>query len=93
MRTYEAMCVFRTEDDVFNRGKDVVREELVKLEGKIVKEEDMGQRALAYPIKNANQAHYYYFVVEMNPDLAHQIEQALKLKTELLRFLMVRQES
>ena len=93
MRTYEAMCVFRSEDDVFTRGKDVVREELVRLDGQIVKEEDMGQRVLAYPIKNANQAHYYYFVVEMTPEKAHQIEQALKLKTELLRFLMVRKES
>lgn len=93
MRTYEAMCVFRTEDDVFTRGKDVVREELTKLDGKILKEEDMGQRSLAYPINNANQAHYYYFVVDMDPDKAHQIEQALKLKTELLRFLMIRKES
>ncbi len=93
MRTYEAMCVFRTEDDVFTRGKDVVREELVKLDGKVLKEEDMGQRSLAYPINNANQAHYYYFVVDMDPDKAHQIEQALKLKTELLRFLMIRKES
>jgi len=93
MRTYEAMCVFRSEDDVFTKGKDVVREELVKLEGTVVKEEDMGLRALAYPIQNANQAHYYYFVVEMSPDNAHQIEHALKLKTELLRFLMVRQEN
>ncbi|WP_455382656.1 30S ribosomal protein S6 [Salinispira pacifica] len=93
MRTYEAMCVFRSEDEIFSRGKDVVREELVKLDGKIVKEEDMGQRSLAYPIKKANQAHYYYFVVEMGPDKAHQIEQALKLKTELLRFLMVRRDS
>jgi small subunit ribosomal protein S6 len=87
------MCVFRTEDDVFTRGKDVVREELVKLDGKVLKEEDMGQRSLAYPINNANQAHYYYFVVDMDPDKAHQIEQALKLKTELLRFLMIRKES
>ncbi len=92
MRTYEAMCVFRPEEDEFTRGKDAVREQLKQLQASILKEEDMGQRTLAYPIKNMNQAHYYYYVVEMDPANAHKTENAMKLKDELLRFLMVRRE-
>jgi len=92
MRTYEAMCVFRAEDEIFKRGKDVVREELVKLGASIVKEEDMGQRTLAYPIDNAHQAHYFYYVAQMEPSKANQTEDALRLKTELLRFMMVRRD-
>ena len=93
MRTYEAMCVLRVEEEVFQRGKDAVREELKKLEANILKEEDMGQKTLAYPIQNLHQAHYFYFVVEMDPEKAHQVEQTVKLFDELLRFMMVRQES
>ena len=92
MRKYEAMCVFRAEDDAFTRGKDAVRTELTKLSAKVVKEEDMGQRTLAYPIKNVNQGHYFYFVVEMDPENARQAEDSVKLLDELLRFMMVRQE-
>lgn len=92
MRTYEAMCVLRVEDEAFQRGKEAVRGELEKLGAKFVKEEDMGQRTLAYPIKSVTQAHYFYFVVEMDPDQAHQVEQAVRLFDELLRFMMVRQE-
>ena len=92
MRTYEAMCVLRVEDEVFQRGKDAVREELKKLDANILREEDMGQRTLAYPIQGVNQAHYFYFVVEMEPEKAHQVEQSVKLFDELLRFMMVRQE-
>ena len=93
MRTYEAMCVFRAEDDTFTRGKDAVRKELTKLGASVAKEEDMGQRSLAYPIKNVNQGHYFYFVVEMDPEKAHQAEDSVKLLNELLRFMMVRQEN
>jgi len=91
MRTYEAMCVLRVEDEVFTRGRDAVREELKKLDATITKEEDMGVRTLAYPIKDATQAHYFYFVVEMDPEKAHLVESAVKLFEELLRFMMVRQ--
>ena len=92
MRTYEAMCVLRVEDEAFNRGRDAVREELKKLGATIAKEEDMGVRTLAYQIKNVNQAHYFYFVVEMDPEQAHKVEDAVRLFYDLLRFMMVRQE-
>lgn len=89
MRTYEAMCVFRADAEIFNAGVETVREELIKLNAQIVKEEDMGIRQLAYPIKNQLQAHYYYYVCSMDPAAAHQIESALRLKDQLLRFMMV----
>ncbi len=93
MRKYEAMCVFRANDDAFTRGKDAVRNELKKLDANIIKEEDMGQRTLAYPIQNETQGHYFYFVAEMDPEKAHQTPKSVELLEELLRFMVVRQES
>lgn len=92
MRTYEAMCVFRADQEHFGPGVEAVRAELVKLEATISKEEDLGVRTLAYPIQKQLQAHYFYFTCEMDPDKAHQTEYALRLRTELLRFMMVRRD-
>jgi small subunit ribosomal protein S6 len=89
---YAAMCVFRADPEVFSAGTEVVREELKKLGADIQSEEDMGVRTLAFPIKNQLQAHYYYYVCQMDPESAHQTEDALRLKEELLRFMMVRRD-
>jgi small subunit ribosomal protein S6 len=92
MRTYEAVCVFRPEEEAFSAARDTVRSELQSLGASITKEEDMGRRTLAYPIKKMNQGHYYLFVVEMDPGSVQQTEESLKLKVDMLRFLLVRQE-
>jgi small subunit ribosomal protein S6 len=86
------MCVFRADQETFNKGVETVRAELTKLGAQIQKEEDMGIRTLAFPIQKQLQAHYYYYVCTMDPDNAHQTEHALRLKEELLRFLMVRKD-
>lgn len=92
MRNYEAMCVFRAEQETFAAGVEAVREELKKLGAEIQKEEDMGVRQLAYPIQKQLQAHYFYYVCSMDPEAAHKVEHALRLREELLRFLMVRKD-
>lgn len=93
MRTYDAVCVFRPEGEAFSRGQEHVRDELKGLGASIVKEDDMGERSLAYPIKKQTRAHYFIFVVEMDPEKAHQTEQQLRHNEDILRFLMVRQEA
>ncbi|MGM0674447.1 MAG: 30S ribosomal protein S6 [Spirochaetota bacterium] len=92
MRTYEAVCVFRPEDEAFNTARDATRSELQNMGATISKEEDMGRRTLAYPIKKTSQGHYYLFVVELEPSSVQQVEDSLKLKIDMLRFLLVRQE-
>lgn len=91
MRTYEAVCVFRPEEEAFNAARDTARTELQNMGATISKEEDMGRRTLAYPIKKLNQGHYYLFIVEMDPASVQQTEDHLKLKVDMLRFLLVRQ--
>lgn len=93
MRNYEVMCVFRPEDEVFNRGRDDVRNELQKLNATVVKEDDMGARTLAYPINDIAQGHYHLFVTEMDSEKVAEIEAALRHKDDLLRFMVVRQEA
>ena len=86
------MCVFRADQEIFTAGVETVRNELTKLGATIEKEEDMGVRSLAFPIKKQMQAHYYYYVCAMDPENAHKTEDTLRLKDELLRFMMVRKD-
>jgi small subunit ribosomal protein S6 len=92
MRNYEAVCVFRTDEDHFPKGQEAVKSRLSDLGATFVKEEDMGRRALAYPIKKQVQGHYYVYYVEMDPQQAHQVEEKVRHQEQLLRFLMVRRD-
>ncbi len=92
MRTYEVACVFHGDDVVFNRGKEAVKAELIKLGAQILGEEDMGQRNLAYPIKKETRGHYWIYFVDMDPAKAKQIEHAVRLTSELLRVLVIKKD-
>lgn len=92
MRHYEVACVFHAEDEVYNRGREIVKNELVGLGAVITGEDDMGQRSLAYPVKKETRGHYLVFIAEMEPDKAKLIEDTLKLKTELLKVMVVNKE-
>jgi small subunit ribosomal protein S6 len=89
MRHYEVACVFRAEDEVFARGKEIVKNELTGLGAVFTGEDDLGQRALAYPVKKEARGHYLVFLVDMDPAKARLIEETLKLKTELLKVMVV----
>ena len=42
MRNYEAVFIFRPEEDVYKKGLELMREELKKAEAVISKEEELG---------------------------------------------------
>ena len=92
MRTYEAACVFRAEEDKFQAMKEQVKAVLTELGADSLKENDMGVRTLAYQIKDQLQGHYLVFEFGMEPDAAHQIEDRVKYFNDLLRILVVRQD-
>lgn len=92
MKSYEACCVFRVEDDKFSAGKNSVKSALEALGAQNLKEDDMQVRTLAYPIKKTLQGHYYLYDFQMETDKAHTIEQEVRLIPELLRILVSRKD-
>ncbi len=92
MRNYEAVFIFRTEADAYNGGLEKVKEELKKVDANIVKEDDMGERELAYQIKKEQRGHYYFFDLEVEPDKILKIEKDVKLFNEVLKFMFVKKE-
>jgi small subunit ribosomal protein S6 len=92
MRTYELAALFRHEADIYQKGLEAVRNHIKKYGGTIVKEEDLGERALAYPIKKATSGHYMVFYSNFDPQQVDEFKKFLKLETSLLRFLMIKSE-
>ena len=92
MRNYEVVFIFRTEADAYNGGLEKVREEFKNAGANIVKEDDMGDRELAYQIKKESRGHYYFFDVELTPDSIVKIEKDIKLFNEVLKFMFVKKD-
>jgi small subunit ribosomal protein S6 len=92
VRTYEVVCIFPVNEEQFGRGKEFIKSEFQKNNSTLVKEEDMGERDLTYPIKKQDRGHYYFFEAEIAPDLINSLDKAFKLNNDLLKYLFVKKE-
>ncbi|MCX7025678.1 MAG: 30S ribosomal protein S6 [Spirochaetes bacterium] len=93
MRSYELVTIFPSEEDLFHQGKESVSAELLKHGGVIVKEEDMGERQLQYPIQKRPRGHYILFNVNLPTDKIVLAEKTFKLNPNILKYLFVRVEA
>lgn len=57
--------------------------------GKVVKKDSWGKKRLAYPVKKQNFAVYVYFELNMDGAKVRQLESALLITEEVMRFLIV----
>ena len=93
MRSYELITVFPTEEELFRQGKESVAAELTKQGAQNMKEEDMGDRPLAYLIRKRTRGHYILFTMEFPSDKVDATEKTFKLNPNILRYLFVRADS
>ena len=87
MRTYELVCAFRMKEGMDEAGMAAVREILG--DGTIQSEADMGDRELAYQIDKEDRGRYRQFNIQIEPDKLPKIDESLKLRKEILRYLFV----
>lgn len=94
MQKYELMVVLKPllvediKEKVMKKLEKVAKDHKANLEVK----ELMGKRLLAYPIKKYKEGYYVLFTLEANPAETKDIEKALNLTDEVLRFLLVKEE-
>jgi small subunit ribosomal protein S6 len=93
LRKYEAIFIFQAGADNLTAGKEQVGKEFENSGIKVLEEEDMGERVLAYEIKKASRGHYIRYELEANPDQLQPIDKSLKLKTEILKFVFFRKDA
>lgn len=87
MRTYELVVVAKTTADT-KKLVDVVKGWLGK--AKVAKEDDWGQKPLAYEIKHQSAGHYYFMQLETEEGIPADLEQKIQRSDDVLRHLLLR---
>jgi len=93
MKTYEAVVIFASDESQHQAGREYLRKEFEGSGITIKKEEDMGDRILAYPIRKKDRGHYFLYVIECAGEPIKTVSKNLKLRPEILKYLFVRQDN
>jgi small subunit ribosomal protein S6 len=91
MRLYETTFIVnpQTDDATIERQVQDVANLIATTGGKIVRDNRMGTRRLAYPIQGLTQGYYSNLVFEAPPDLLKELERHFRLGEAYLRHLTV----
>jgi small subunit ribosomal protein S6 len=92
MRPYELVSIFPAEEDIYRQGREAVTAELKRQGAEIVREDEMGERQLAYMIKDHQRGRYVLYTMKMAPDKLILAEKVFKLNTAILKYLFVRMD-
>ena len=96
MKKYEIMFIVKSDLEEA-KIKDVASSMKKNLESngaKVVDEKDMGQRELAYEIKNYNNGHYFLFVIETENNTAiSEFDRLALINEDIIRHLIVKVDS
>jgi len=90
LTSYEASFVFRVEAEATERGKQAVQEIFSKAGVRILNEDDVGERVLAYPIAKQDRGHYTLYEIETDPQSVQGLYQAAGLLPDVLKCFIVR---
>jgi len=93
MKTYEAVVIFASDEAQMNSGKEFIKKEFDGAGIAIKKEEDMGDRLLAYPVRKNDRGHFILYIIESAPEPLKALNKSMKLRPEILKYLFVRQDN
>lgn len=76
---------------LLNEEKEIkkLKELMTSFKIKLVKEEDWGEKTLAYPIKKNKTAHFYHWLLEINPEILKDFKKNLSYNIKLIRYLLL----
>ena len=92
MKTYEAVVIFASDAAPYQEGREFLKKEFEGAGIAVTKEEDMGDRLLAYPVRKNDRGHYMLYTIQSAPDPLKSLNKALKLRPEILKYLFVRKD-
>ncbi|MCR5726142.1 MAG: 30S ribosomal protein S6 [Lachnospiraceae bacterium] len=94
MNKYELALVVnaKLEDEAKNAVVDSVKDMVANTGAQNIEVVDGGRRKLAYEIQDATEGNYYFIKFEAEPKAPADIEQRIRIKDNVLRFLCVRQD-
>jgi small subunit ribosomal protein S6 len=91
LKRYEYLYIFEPQEDVARKSIDWVKQHYESFGAKLLKEDEMGKRRLAYEIDEKTDGFYYVTQIEVD-DLSKltEFENELKLNGDVIRFMKVR---
>ena len=91
MKFYELTVIINSslEESAIQAEIDKIESQIKSAEGKIHKLERWGVRRLTYLIKGFHQGYYVHFLYEGPSGLVSEIERAMKINENILRYLTV----
>ena len=72
--------------------KEKIQDLISKFEGEITREDSLGKKKLAYPIKGNHQSYYLTYEFDLDGDKLKELNKNLKLTSELLRHMIVKKK-
>lgn len=92
MRTYELVVVVKS-DLSADKRKELLETVKKWLDGvKVVKEEEWGQKQLAYPIRHETTGYYLVYSLESEKGMPSDLEKRILAQENILRHLLVRKK-
>lgn len=79
---------------LLNEDKELmnIKQLITSLKGKVLEENKLGEKKLAYPIKKNNSANMYEWTVELEPSALAEFKKKLGFNEKLLRSLLLKVE-
>jgi small subunit ribosomal protein S6 len=93
MKTYEAVVIFASDEAQHQAGREFLRKEFEGAGIAITKEEDMGDRLMAYPVRKHDRGHYVHYVFDSPPEPLKTLSRTMKLRPEILKHMFVRKDN
>lgn len=94
MRVYETTFIVnpQTDDATIDQQVVAVADLISRHGGRILQEERMGTRRLAYPIRKLTQGYYHSFIYEASQETLPELDRYFRLNDAYLRFLTLAYE-
>ncbi len=93
-RAYEMLIIFdaKLDEEKRNNSIEEVKKIIEEADGEITLEDKWGIKKFAYEIKKREEGFYVNFEYLIPPDKVKEVKDKLKLKKEVLRFLILKKE-
>jgi len=94
MPSYETVFVVPSTLAEEERSRSVkeIEKMISKSGGKVTSSEDLGEKRLAYKIKNHDRAYYHLIKFDSSPDFVEGLKRHFKIEERFIRSMVVREE-
>ncbi len=95
MNKYELAVVIKPslDEEALKAEFESIQELITRFGGTVEKVDDWGKRRLAYEIQKVNEGFYSFITFTSESNTPNEIESRMRIKENVLRYLVVRQDA